>query len=365
MFTKNLLKFIFASIILILFSCGTEEEVVPDTLTITLSSPEIYLGNPITFSAVSQNNGTVTSTAQFFVNGEQIEGSTFTPIVENEQNTVYAVWNGMTSNLLTFSSIEEIVLPDTYTKKVLVEDYTGTWCGYCPGMNNVLNHFTAYSPNVIPVAIHCDADPYRFEFQQQLQQRYGTTGLPKAQIERVYPLSLYSENFLIDYCGTNAEYYHNLIQPYLDEPAPLGLAINSARNGMALNFEVKIGFLVNEIPNAKLVVYLLEDGLIHEQTNFFAGDGNPDCNYSVFPYQIPDFEHNHVLQKSYTDIFGDEIPASQIVADGIYSRNFSVNIPSNVENPENLSLVAFVMGNENNEVINVQMTHVGENQDFD
>lgn len=132
MFTKNLLKFIFASIILILFSCGTEEEVVPDTLTITVSSPEIYLGNPINFSAVSQNNGTVTSTAQFFVNGEQIEGSTFTPIEENEQNTVYAVWNGMTSNTLTFSSIEEIVLPDTYTKKVLVEDYTGTWCGYCP-----------------------------------------------------------------------------------------------------------------------------------------------------------------------------------------------------------------------------------------
>lgn len=363
---RNLPQFLsFIAIALIMFSCGTEEEIVPDTLTISANKHQVNLGETINFTVVSQNNGNVTSTADIFVNGEQIEGSSFVPIEVNEENQVYATWNGHTSSTITFRSLEEVVIPDTYTKKVLVEDYTGTWCGYCPGMNNVLNHFVNYSSNVIPVAIHCDDDPYQFEFQAQLQAEYETTGLPKAQIDRINPLQLHSENYVIDYCGTQEAYYQDLIQPYLDEAAPLGLAINSQLNGNNLQFEVKVGFVVDQIPNAKLVVYLLEDGLIYDQVNYFAGTGNAACPYSNSPSVIPNFEHNHVLQKVYTDVFGDEIPASEIAVDALYTRTFDVTIPSNVENTENLSLVAFVMGNNNNEVINVQYAEIGQDVDFD
>lgn len=363
---RNLIQFLsFIAIALLMFSCGTEEEILPDTLTISANKQQVYLGETINFTVVSQNNGNVTSTADIFVNGEQIEGSSFVPTEVNEENQVYATWNGHTSSTITFKSLEEVVIPDTYTKKVLVEDYTGTWCGYCPGMNNVLNHFVNYSSNVIPVAIHCDDDPYQFEFQAQLQAEYETTGLPKAQIQRINPLQLYVENYVIDYCGTQEAYYHDLIQPYLDQPAPLGLAINSQLNGNNLQFQVKVGFVVDEIPNAKLVVYLLEDGLIYNQVNYFAGTGDPACEYSNYPQNIANFEHNHVLQKVYTDVFGDEIPASEISTNSLYTRNFDVNLPPNIENRENLSLVAFVMGNENNEVINVQFAEVGEDVDFD
>lgn len=334
-----------------------------DVLTITADAEQVAVGNEITFTAMSQNTGEVTQNATFFVNGNEIEGNVFVPNTVNEANQVYATWTDYTSNTLTFASVEN--QPTVYTQKVLVEDYTGTWCGYCPGMNNVLNHFTAYNANVIPVAIHCDDDPYQFEFQQQLQAEYGTIGLPKAQINRINSLELYVENFIIDYCGTNETYYQELIQPYLDETAPLGLAINSSLNGNSLNFEVQIGFLVNEISNAKLVVYLLEDDLLHEQTNYFAGDGSSDCPYSSQPQHIEDFEHNHVLRKAYTDIFGDTIPANEIAENNIYTRNFEVSLPAEIESTEHLSLVAFVMGNANNEVINAQYVHVGEEQDFD
>lgn len=87
--------------------------------------------------------------------------------------------------------------------------------------------------------------------------------------------------------------------------------------------------------------------------------------YSTYPATIPGYEHNYVLQKSFTHIFGDEIPAAEIVTDGIYTRDFNVAVPANVENNANLSLVAFVMGNENNEVINAQTVRVGQNQEFD
>lgn len=352
-------------VMLVIFSCGTEEETVPDLLTISLSSQEVSLGSEVSFSAVSQNNGGVTSTAVFTVNGNEITGNTFSPTEVNDENQVFATWNGLTSSVSTFKSVENVVLPDTYTKKVLVEDYTGTWCGYCPGMNNILNHFTEYSDNVISVAIHCDDDPYQFEFQSELQEAYSVTGLPDGRINRVNPLVLFTENFVTDYCGANVTYYEEMIQTYLDEQAPLGLAIDSQLSGNDLSFQVKVGFLVNEIPNAKLVVYLLEDDLVHEQLNYFAGDGNAECVYSSYGQHIEEFEHNHVLQKAYTDVFGDEIPASNIVTDGVYTRDFNVTIPSNVESTEHLSLVAFVLGGQDNGVINAQYVHVGESQDFD
>lgn len=350
---------------LFIFSCGTEEEVKPDALSLKISSNEVFVGNNISFTATSQNKGDVTKDAEFFVNGNAISGSNFTPTEENENNSVYAKWNKLTSNTLNFISKKEVVLPNTYTQKVLVEDYTGTWCGNCPGMNNVMNHLVEYSSNVIPVAIHCDDDPFKYEFHTQLQQEYNTNGLPKAQINRVHPLKLFSENYVVDRCGTKKSYYQNLIKPYLETTAPLGLAVKSSINGNKIDFNVKVGFLVDNIPNAKLVVYLLEDKLIANQTNYFSGDGNSDCNYSSQPNPIPNFEHNHVLQKAFTDIFGDAIPASEIGNGKVYEKSFNINLPSNVKDKSNLSLVAFVMGNDNKKVINVQFAKIGEDKGFD
>lgn len=366
MLSRGLYKFIILSFLsLFVFNCGTEEEVKPDALSLKISSNEVFVGDNISFTANSQNKGDVTKDAEFFVNGNAISGSNFTPTEENENNAVYAKWNKLTSNTLNFVSKKEIVLPNTYTQKVLVEDYTGTWCGNCPGMNNVMNHLVEYSSNVIPVAIHCNNDPFKYEFHTQLQQVYNTNGLPKAQINRINPLKLFSENHVIDRCGTKKSYYHDLIKPYLDKTPPLGLAINSSLDGNKLKFGVTVGFLVDNISNAKLVVYLLEDKLIADQKNYFSGNGNADCNYSSQPHPIKDFEHNHVLQKAFTDIFGDEIPASEIGNGKYYQKTFNVDLPSNVKNKNNLSLVAFVMGNDNKEVINVQFAKVGEDKNFD
>src|SRR5690606_39958781 len=48
------------------------------------------------------------------------------------------------------------------------------------------------------------------------------------------------------------------------------------------------------------------------------------------------FPQKHVLLKSYTDIFGDDIPASQVEDGNVYSQDFNVSLPSNVTNSQNL-----------------------------
>ncbi|MFA5618797.1 MAG: Omp28-related outer membrane protein [Weeksellaceae bacterium] len=355
-------------------SCGTEEDVDAESLELTLSTDSIPVGSPISFQLNSSIAGNVSGQAQFFVNGEQIDGSVYTPQEVRDDNTVYATYNGQTSESKTFASIP--VVPSAYTQKVLIEDYTGTWCGYCPRMVTILHYLTAseYSDRIVPVAIHCPGAPtdpwvYEFALDMTMPDNYNAMGQPKGKINRIYDLDQMQGSYP---CPSDADVYLPQLLPYLNQTAALGLGINSTRNGNNLEINVKVGFATDDLPNAKLVVNLIEDGLNYNQVNYYAG-GSYNCdseyNYSQLPNPIPNFPQEHVLLKSYTDIYGDDIPQGQISQGNVWQRNFSVQLPDNVSNPNNLKLVAFVLGNgdqiKNREVINVQIAPVGVNQDFD
>ncbi len=357
----------------LMISCGTEEEPHANALTVTLSTPSVQVGNAITFMASSLNDGDLTSTSTFFVNGEQIEGNTYTPSVANDSNEVYATYNGLTSAVVNFSSFD--LVPSEYTQKVLVEDYTGTWCSYCPRMAQILDFFTEYNDNVIPIAIHCEGagepDPWVYEHWAQMAHvnNYNAGGQPKGKINRIYNVDMLIGS---QPCPNNAEGYHPQIDPYLNQSAPLGLSINSTLSGNSLNINVKVGFATGDISNAKLVVNLIEEGLTHNQANAYYGSSFPNCPFNQGAYNqnpIPNFPQKHVLLKSFTDIFGDAIPTGEVEEGNIWSRDLNVTLPSNVTNANNLYIVAFVVGNGNEvktrAALNVQRAKVGTFQDFD
>lgn len=362
-----------------LSSCGTEEDLGNQTLAISQSASSVAVGNTITFTANNSLDGDVSGEAVFFVNGTEIPGNTFTPTEVNEANEVYATYNGLTSNTLTFASTE--VTPGAYTQKVLVEDYTGTWCIYCPRMARIMDYFTAYSDRIVPVAIHCGGgsgmnDPWIYEHWETMTNinNYNAIGLPKGKINRIYNV-----NQLPYPCpNSNTAQYTTQLDQYLNQSASLGLAINSTLNGNNLNIQVKVGFATDNIPEARLVVYLIEEGLRHDQLNAFANTSFPDCVFNQGEFNqnpIPNYEQKHVLLKSYTDVFGDIIPQNQIANGSVYTKDFNVSLPNNVGYPsgtvipENLKIVAFVLGNggqiSNRPVLNVQQAFVNENKDFD
>lgn len=368
--------FVFMSLISLLFfiSCGTEEEIPDESITLTLSSSSVTVGSTITFTATSNIGGDVSSQAVFFVNGNQISGNTFSPETVNPENEVRATFNGLESNIAYFASTEEDTQPEGYTQKLLLEDYTGTWCGYCPRMVTIVEYVTNYSDRVIPVAIHCPGaptDPWAYEFANQLSHpnNYNVLGRPEGRYNRIHTVDMFQGT---QPCPNDASAYQAQVDSFLNQSAPLGLAINSSLSGNNLSINVKVGFDTDSVPNARLVVYLLEDGLSYNQVNYFTGQSatcDPDFDYVNLPNPIPNFPQEHVLLKSYTDIFGDVIPQNQIANGNIWARDFNVSLPDNVTNSQNLSIVAFVLGNgdqiSNRPVLNVQRAKVGVNQDFD
>lgn len=352
-------------------ACGTEEELGDASLDLRLSTSTVNVGSPVDFQLFSSIEGDVTANAVFYVNGNPIGGSSYTP-AEAGTNEVYAVYQDKISATKTFTANE--VVPSAYTQKVLLEDYTGTWCGYCPRMATITHYLTAFDERIIPIAIHCPGaptDPWAYEFALSMTNpdNYNAQGQPKGKYNRIYDLDQMQGTFP---CPSDPNAYYPQALQFLNKQASLGLAINSSLSGNNLNIKVKVGFATDNIPGARLVVTLIEEGLTYNQVNYYAGSNascDPDFNYSAMPASIPNFKQDHVLLKAYTDIYGDEIPANQIANGTVWTRDFNVQLPPNVTNSNNLKIVAFVLGNgdknSNREAINVQSAKVGENQDFD
>ena len=197
------------------------------------------------------------------------------------------------------------------------------------------------------IAIHNDEEYYCNEVGQ-LESAFGITGYPTAKVDRGS-----------DWVFPEPSNINQIVDKTLCDNAKVGLSVTPTISGNDMTIDVSVkfggGFTFN---NTKLVVMVLEDGLIADQENYTSYYGGSSV--------ISNFEHNHVLRSSLTNVAGDVVPSNEIV-DSIYNRVFSVSVPSNVENPSNLSIVAFV-SNENfngdSYTVNSRVGHFGEAQNF-
>jgi hypothetical protein len=142
-----------------------------------------------------------------------------------------------------------------FTKNVLIEDFTGTWCGYCPRVAYGIEKVLEQNITAVPVAIHRGNDPYNFAEGSILESQINLTGYPTAMINRTLEWAYPEPN--------NTIQVKNQTGPNAD----LGIAMNSTVANGTINLDVKVKFDAN-MTGLKLVVYALENNLIYNQTNY-------------------------------------------------------------------------------------------------
>jgi len=237
-----------------------------------------------------------------------------------------------------------------FKQNVLLEDYTGTWCGNCTRIPYAVEKFKEVSSKIVEVAIHNQlSDPYKVDskpfFAQLVQLIFpgnSVLGLPKAKLNRTKTWTAFEYlnlNDALSLTGNNCG---------------LGLSMNSTVANGNINIDVKVKFAQN-YSNLKLVVVVLENNLIHDQINYNSYVGNGD-------HVLTNYVHNHVLRAPLTDILGDAILGSTLGQ--IVTKSFSVPIPTNDFNADNISFVAMIV-DENNTVINSRAIGSNENQSFE
>ena len=341
---KILLTFI---TIISIVSCDIKEKGIDVKEKINIESRygnQVITDYDIPIKATDVSGNDISAQTIFYVDGQQQTNNVLRFSASGtHQITAKITADGETkeSDPLTLNVID----PQSSTK-VLVEDFTGTWCVNCPRVAYKLEEAVNQNGNIVPTAIHASPvpgqDPFSYANFSYFLNTYGIQAFPSPLVDRNY---VWDENF-------------STLQTELNKNKPMGLAISSTINGNNIDVTVKVRFDMNfSDEDLNLIVYLNENGLHHDQDNgtTYYGGQNP----------IPNFEHNHTLRFCFTGESGESIDNNK-EANQIYIYHYTGTIPSNIDDINNCEIVAFTATNDNPiKAINVQNATINTTKDFD
>jgi thiol-disulfide isomerase/thioredoxin len=302
-------------------------------------------GDTVIFSATGNNGVNLTPNATFYVDGVQISGNTYVTSTVGTID-VYATHTPSGGTMMTAATMQVTINNVIrFNKKVLIEDFTGTWCGYCPRVSHAIDLVKAQTSDAVVVAIHRGNDPYNFTGAGALENQIGLTGYPTAMLNR---------NIDWEYPETSTSSVNQAVVMTVGANPKLGIAMETTTAGTTSTVDVKVKF-GKPFTNLKLVVYALENGLIYDQTNYTSYFGGSST--------IANFEHNHVLRSVLTSsILGEDITGNTNFDDN-FTKSFTYTIPSSV-NASNVQFVAVVL-DSNGRAVNSRTVGANEIQTFE
>lgn len=295
---------------------------------------------PIQFSVFDDEGNEIVENISFFVNNDLLASNEFLSDVEGTFE-VYAEYelNGIiyTTDIETF----EVLVPK---RKVVMEDYTGTWCGYCPSMDAAINNVAAETSDISVVAIH-NNDDLALAVEPTIRNEFSVFGFPSGRINRTTSW------------GSALNFPPASVLDIAGIPTPIAISI--ATQIVDGNLLAKVNVASEEqLQDKKLVVYLTEDGIVRDQINYFNNDDTSP--YYGLGNPIVDFELNHVLRATLSDVFGDPMETTAALID--YEANYSFAIPGDFVK-ENLIVVVMVVDLENT-ALNSQHVKVNESVSY-
>ena len=329
-----------------------QEPAQATSITLSVNLSKVTTMDDAQFTVMTNLGQNVTSLSSFSLGGMTITN----PYMFSDlgDNTVEASYEGLTTTLT-------IDVVRGFTKKALLEDFTGTWCPNCPPAAAAVASAISGNPNIFGVGYHVGVssypDPMEIPETDFWGSYYHVTGYPTVYVN-----------------GPDTRWdFPNMTQvnDELAEETILGLAVEASIVGGMLDVEVKVGF--NEVDpfqeELKLMVYLVEDNVTTNSAQAGSSSGTG-------------YVHRDVLREVYTEQLGDVIPSGIISTSTDYERTFSgLTLPSNIDNTSNLKVIAYVRNtytktftdyfntvwtnSPHYDIYNVQEVHVGSSQDFD
>ncbi len=339
--------FIFLVISFFLVSCAGSESDEGDGIAtfLTISSDggnEKLLGKTFTFTVKDNLNNNITAQSTIFVNNQPITGNTFTPTTKGNYN-IKAEYKNLPINPITVSAV--VNEGTNFKHRILYEEFTGTWCGYCTIGLARHEQLLLQTQDVVFMGVHGpqgSPDPWASAAGTEMQVFKNVAEWPTMYLNRttIWP---YDSN------------YTNMSLPLsmLNASSKIGIKISSSFSGNNLSANVKV-FFAKDYNNLKLAAYIVEDNLVHNQKNY-------NSNLYGGVETIVNFVHHNVYRDKLTAIGGDAVANTSSAFSSEFSKDLQYTIPA-AYNKTNLKIVVMVLDG-NGTVLNVREEHIGnENQ---
>ena len=242
-------------------------------------------------------------------------------------------------------------VPLTFTKKVILEENTGEWCGWCPEGAKIMEDAINANPNkVIGVAVH-DGDPMEVAAYNSWHKSFtGVSGFPNGNVNRRAAAGR----------GT----WMGSINSDLLLPTDLGLALITKETGGILSVDVYVGYNSPITLNTNISLVITEDDVPQSSPG-------AQSNYSSTVTVGPGWTHGHVFRGVVTLNEGNPIVLN---SNEKYTKITFNNIDLNTMKIGNLSkthVVAYINVNtgaptpNGKTVLNVQTCSLNEIKNWD
>lgn len=256
--------------------------------------------------------------------------------------------NTGTDNIVTVSQLA--------TKKVVIEEGTGTWCQWCPRGAVAMDYMDAnFSAGFIGIAVH-NGDPMAVS-AYDAGVDFG--GYPSAHVDRL------SKDIDVSNSAFAAAYNaHKLLIPVTDVTVTPTVTGNTASIVASAKFYTNISSA-----NYRLGVIIVEDGVTgtgsgYNQSNAYAGGGyGPMGGYESLPASVPAAQmvYNHVGRALLGGFSGQagSIPTA-ITDQSVHNYTFNYTIPT-TSNVNKMKAVAVVINNTTGEIVNANSAYLSPN----
>ncbi len=234
-------------------------------------------------------------------------------------------------------------------KKILVEQGTGTWCGWCP-RGHVFSEFMAETyPNSIEVAVH-NGDPMTNSiYDAGMSSRIG--GYPSGLVDRYF--------MDIDPSEFEAAYLERIVQQTFAE---VGVDLVYNQTTRNLQMTVSANFAAFVEGDYRLNAIVVEDdvtgtGSAYNQANFYSGgQAGPMGGWESLPNPVPASQmvYHHVgrrIMGGWNGTVGTI--ASQVVPGTVYSTTYSLTLPNTWDHTK-ISVVGLIIDQSNESLVNAE-----------
>ncbi len=364
------------------FTLGTPKPVALVTPTeITLSAKK---GNSADATVMIGNNGVVDLSGSFMIPAEAqswlsvdqdevtiAAGSgiqaTFMANTTDLAPNMYKTTVNFTSNDPSNATIPVTIrlfvadnLPMQPTK-VLVEEATGTWCGYCPYGHDALEALEEqFNDDVVILAYHGgpnanptqNTEPMMLTEGQNLINKLGVNGYPNAGIQR---WRFQGEATRMIGSGSWINATTTVLNNQPEAPAAVEITsynFDAATRKVTAQLKITTNAAI-PLPTGssmRLTAVVSEDSLNYTQHKYILNDqGEVTSQVDLSPYY-----HNHVVRMIYPNSNGAEITVSNdnimesfAIPGRTFTQNVQFTVPANVK-PNNAHTVFIVHRLDNN-----------------
>lgn len=300
------------------------------------------------------------------------------PLVQGEINN-YSIRVSSGEFSLAFKYVVNDLLYNT-TKRVVLEEFTGSDCGNCPlGIQSIEHMVQTYGSRFIPITLRCYNGDFLGNGVTSYCTALGMSAAPSGRINRgdiLNPMvstpdgyKFYGSGLVDSTTGEEIYLWADAVADELKTPALADVEFSVEYNATTgkLTIPVSVNYALN-IANQPLRLFavVLEDGLESYQDNYMYnvndvnlgpwGAGGVYGQSSIYPVVFDDVARFATTNNG----IGEVIPETSFTAGQPVNYTISATIPSGyIDNPEKCKVVVMAINGADNTVVNSNIAKFG------